>query len=251
MDYWRKIDRNMKTLSILIAAFDEKNTIKTLLDQVIDINLPNIQKEIIVVESGSTDGTKELVQEYEANHKVRAFYEKKPRGKGHAIRWAMKEATGDIILIQDADLEYFVSDYPALLEPLQTGRAKFVLGSRHLGMKDWKIRKFITNRMYGHTINVGHLIYTTLFNLLYGTRLTDPATMFKVYFRNLLDVKNLKSNYFELDWEIVAKLIKSGHPPVEVPVGYVSRTFEEGKKIRFLRDGFLVLFAIIWFRFFD
>src|SRR5205814_1537552 len=124
-------------------------------------------------------------------------------------------------------------EYPALLKPILEGRCDFVLGSRHLGANTWQIRKFIDEGPKARLINLGAVLYNSLFNLLYGVKLTDPATMFKVFKRSALDGVTLRSNWFDLDWEIVSKLILRGHIPLEVPVSYASRSFEEGKKIRF------------------
>lgn len=241
----------MTKLSVIIPAYNERPTVEKLLQQVIDLSLPEIEKEILVVESGSTDGTREVVQAYEAKKLIRAFYEDRPRGKGFAVRHALPEATGDIVLIQDADLEYRVSEYPELLAPLVEGRADFVLGSRHLGAGTWKMRHFVHGRLSAWVFNVGNMACTQSFNFLYGTRLTDPTTMFKVFRRKFLEGVVLRSNYFQIDWEIVAKLLRRGCIPLEVPITYASRTFEEGKKIRLWRDGPLALYAMIRFRWCD
>lgn len=238
-------------LSIVVPVYNEVRTARELLKRVLEVDLGALEKEIIVVESGSTDGSRELVQEFEKAGKIKALYQDRPRGKGNALKIGLAAATGDIVLIQDADLEYDIGDYPDLLKPILEGKAAFVLGSRHLGKDDWKIRKFIEHRFQAWLINLGGLLYTNLFNLLYGVKLTDPATMFKVFKKECLDGLTLKSNYFELDWEIVAKFVKKGFIPAEVPVNYASRSKEEGKKIRFFRDGSLVFLAIVRFRFFD
>ena len=238
-------------LSILIPVYNEVRTAQELLNKVLSTDLAPLEKEIIVIESGSTDGTKELIQRLEKTSGIKALYQDRPRGKGNALKLGLKTAAGDIILIQDADLEYDVKDYPDLLKPILENKAAFVLGSRHLGKADWKIRKFIEHKFQARLINVGGVLHTLLFNLLYGVRLTDPATMYKVFKRECMDGLTFKSNYFELDWEIVAKFVRKGFIPVEVPVSYSSRSKEEGKKIRFFRDGFLVLWAIFRFRFFD
>ncbi|MFH1724581.1 MAG: glycosyltransferase family 2 protein [Elusimicrobiota bacterium] len=237
-------------LSIVIPIYNEARTARELLDRVLGVELP-IEREVLVVESGSTDGTREIVEEYAARGGVRAIHQSRPRGKGNALKEGLRAATGDIILIQDADLEYDVKDYPELLEPILKGKASFVLGSRHLGCHDWMYRKFIDDAFYARVINFGALFYTGLFNRLHGLSLTDPATMYKVFRRECVEGIRWRCDYFDLDWEIVAKLVRRGHVPVEVPVNYVSRSVADGKKIRFWRDGFLVLRAILRFRWFD
>ena len=183
--------------------------------------------------------------------KVRAIYQDRPMGKGNAVKTGFRAAKGDIFLIQDADLEYKVSEYPKLIAPILTGRANFVLGSRHLGHGSWKIRRFTKNRLKSAFFNAAVLGCHTLFNILHGTRLSDPTTMFKVFRRECIEGVVFRSNHFQMDWEIVAKILRRGHPPVEVPVSYVSRSVAEGKKVRFWRDGPLSLYAIVRFRFFD
>lgn len=238
-------------VSILIPVFNEAATVRPLLDQVLASDCLGLEKELVVVESNSTDGTRAVVQEYERAGKIAAFYEPRPQGKGHALKAALTASTGDVILVQDADLEYKIAEYPGLLRPIVEGRVDFVLGSRHLGAETSQFRKFITEGTKARLINLGGVLYTGLFNALYGVKLTDPATMFKVFKRSCLDGVALRSNWFDLDWEIVAKLIRRGHIPIEVPVSYASRSFEEGKKIRFWRDAPMVLWAIVRFRFLD
>lgn len=238
----------MKRLSIVIPAFNEQRTLETLIQRVRSIDLPGIEKEIIVVESRSSDGTRETVQALEKSGAIQALYEDRPQGKGHAVKTGLNAATGDWILIQDADLEYDIEDYPLLLKPLQEHKTRFVLGSRHLGSKDWKYRRQGAGKYFGPFLDVGVALYTLLFNLLYGVSLTDPATMFKVFERDCLKGLTLTSNWFDLDWELVAKLIRKGNIPLEIPVSYHARSVQEGKKIRFWRDSFMVLSAIIRFR---
>lgn len=254
-------------LSVIIPVYNEVNTIKEILDkvsaaQVKDSNNKIIEKQIIIVESNSTDGTREAIQEYlkakkqskGINNQYRLILQDKPRGKGNALKDGLKQATGDIILIQDADLEYDPIDYQRLIDPIINNKTQFVLGSRHMGPGYWNIRNHQFKKGYYKLLNLGHLIFTELFNMLYNTTLTDPATMYKVFTREALQQlqkTNMKSNYFDLDWEIVAKLVKQKYLPTEIPVSYQSRTIEQGKKIRFFRDGFLVAKAIVYFRFFD
>jgi glycosyltransferase involved in cell wall biosynthesis len=238
-------------LSIIIPIYNEAATVGELLNRVLAVKLPKIEKEIIIVESNSTDGSREIIERYEKKKEIKVFYQEKPCGKGNALKLGFQHATGDIILIQDADLEYNPEEYGNLLVPILSGKASFVLGSRPLGKESWSIRKYAGYFFYARLLNLGGLFYTFLFNLLYFVWLTDPATMFKVFRRDCISGIRFKSNYFDLDWELVAKLIRSGYEPVEVPVRYHSRSTAEGKKIRFFRDGFLVLWAIVRFRFFD
>jgi glycosyltransferase involved in cell wall biosynthesis len=217
---------------------------------VMDVRLP-VEKEIIIIESNSTDGTRKLVKKYEKKKGIKIIYEDVARGKGAAIKKGFNEATGDIILIQDADLEYDPKEYPVLLLPILSGAADFVLGSRHLGMNTWQIRKFDYSKWYGNLVNLGSEALNMLFYILYQVKLTDPQTMFKVFRKECISDVNFKSNYFQLDWEIVIKLIKKGYIPKEVPISYKARTVEEGKKIRLSRDGILALIAIFKYRIMD
>lgn len=264
----------MKTLTIIMPVFNEVKTFEETLKQVIAQKVPGMKKEIIIIESNSTDGTRNLVLKYAkgkpkkftlrdvsstqaqfiyagkkiGDSQIRIILEPRPQGKGHALKAGFQAAKGDIILIQDGDTEYKTSEYPKLVEPILNGTCAFVLGSRHARGSTWKIRQ-MHNELYTAVMNLGHWLYTTLFNMLYRVKLTDPATMFKVFSRDAARGITWHSNYFELDWEIVAKLIRNGHKPLEIPVTYTSRTNNEGKKVRFFRDGFLVFWAIVSFRF--
>jgi glycosyltransferase involved in cell wall biosynthesis len=238
-----------KRLSIIIPVFDEKATVAALLDKVLAVALDGIEKEIIVIESNSSDGSRAVVQDYERRGQIKALYESRPQGKGHAVRTGIAAATGDWILIQDADLEYDPADYPRLLAPLLKGETSFVLGSRHLGHAGWRYRTNIFGPVPVYLMNAGVWMYTQFFNVVFGQRLTDPATMYKLFRRNCLNGITLHSNGFQLDWEIAGKLVRKGYVPIELPVSYHSRSFKEGKKIRLVRDGWLSLWAILRFRF--
>ena len=228
--------------------YNEARTLKKVLEWVYIYQIPNVKKELIIVESNSTDGSREIVAEFAKNKKdVTLILEEKPQGKGHAVRTGLTKASGRIILIQDADLEYEVSDYPSLLNPILEGKTKFVLGSRHLnhtGDYSWDIRNFKEGRK-ALFMNIAGLAFHAFFNLIYQTNLTDPTTMYKVFKRECLKNLHLRGNYFDLDWELVAKLIRSGYKPIEVPVHYKPRGFAEGKKINIMRDGPRYVKAII------
>ncbi len=216
-------------LSVVLPVYEEVATVRQVIDTLLEKPL-RIAKELIIVESGSQDGTREIVAEYANTPGVRVIYEPAPRGKGHAVRTGLAAATGSIVLIQDADLEYDVDDYDALLEPILQRRASFVLGSRTLGAGDWKVRRFAHGALAGFALNVAQVGFAATFNLLYQQRTSDVNTMFKVFRRSCLDTVQLTSNGFELDIELVCKLVLAGHAPLEVPVNYVARDFSQGKK---------------------
>lgn len=239
--------------SIIVPVYNEKGTVRALLDQVLAASLPGVEKEIVIVEGNSTDGTRQIVKEYEARPGVRAIYEEAPRGKGAAVRIGIAAITGDIVLIQDGDLEYSTEDYPAVLAPIREGRADVVFGSRvRRSAQHWQFRRYAGfEKFYGFFVNLGGVLFTTLFNALYGTNLTDGATMFKVFKAADLKAITLRSDGFDYDWEISAKLVKRGCRIAEVPVSYKARSRAEGKKIRFWRDGTRVALAILRYRFTD
>jgi len=241
-------------VSIVIAVYNEAQTLTTLLERVWAQPLPGATKEIIIVESNSSDGSREMVAEFAARHsahapRIQLIYQDKPQGKGHAIRQGFAAATGEILLIQDADLEYDVADYPDLVRPITDGRAAFVLGSRHMGPANWKIRQFAHNGPLAALMNVGGLLFRALFNTLFGVRLTDPTSMFKVLRADCLDGLEFTCDRFDFDYELVGKLIRAGFHPLEVPVSYKSRGFDEGKKIRIFRDPATWVLAIVKCRF--
>ncbi len=247
----------IKTVSIIIPVFNEGATITELLDAVLNQPLPSgLKKELVLVESNSTDGSRAKVETFyrrlltdaPSDASVQIILQEAPRGKGFAVRAGLERATGQIILIQDADLEYDVSDYPALLQPILDGHADFVLGSRHLSAGHWKIRKFEKNPLTAAIMNFGGGFFHWLFNVVYRTRLTDPTTMYKVFLSECIRGVNFESNRFDFDWELVAKLVRLGYTPLEVPVSYRSRSFDEGKKINFYRDPFTYINAIFKFR---
>jgi glycosyltransferase involved in cell wall biosynthesis len=238
--------------SIVVPVFNEKATAPILLDKVLAVALPaGLQKEVIIVEGNSSDGTRDVVRGYEGRPGVSVVYEDKPRGKGAAVRAGIAKATGDFLLIQDGDLEYDVNDYGKLLEPLLKGTCDVVFGSRVI-KHHWQFRTFAGfERFYGFFVNLGGVLFTGLFNLLYGTKLSDGATMFKLFRMDQLRKIDLKSNGFDYDWEISGKLAKMGARFDERPVYYKARSRAEGKKIRFWRDGTRVLLAILRYRFVD
>jgi glycosyltransferase involved in cell wall biosynthesis len=235
-------------LSVIMPAYNEINTIQECIEKVLIKQLRGMDIELIIVESNSTDGTKDIVNLHKDHPRVKVVFEQKPSGKGHAVRAGFKVATGDFILIQDADDEYDVQDYEILLEPLISGREVFVLGARY-GVTSWNVRKFGDQPMRAILLNLGHWIFATLINILYGVRLKDPFTMYKVFKRDCIQDIVFECNRFDFDHELVLKLIRKGYKPIEIPVRYHSRSFAHGKKVRIFTDPLTWLRAIIKFRF--
>jgi SAM-dependent methyltransferase len=237
MAFARKAEVRAKpVLSVIVPAFNEAQTLGELMDALRRKELPGLDLEIILVESNSTDGTRAIAEKYQDAPGVKLILEDAPRGKGHAVRTGLAAATGDYVLIQDADLEYDLEDYDALLEYLVSGRAAFVLGSRHGGENVLKMRQFTGKPGLSLFFNIGHWVFTTLVNVLFFQRLRDPFTMFKVFRRDCLYGLEFESNRFDFDYELLIKLLRKGHQPVELPVNYRSRSYVEGKKVRVFSD---------------
>ena len=225
-----------RTCSIIVPVYNEKDTFPELMRRLLNKRLDHLglEREIVLVESNSTDGTREQVAAFATTPGVRILWQDRPSGKGNAVREGFTVATGDIVLIQDADLEYDVDDYDALLEPLLQDQAAFVLGSRHSGHV--RMRRFTDQRLLGAVCDIAHLFFTAVINILYGQRMKDPFTMFKVFRRDCLYGLSFECNRFDFDHELLIKLLLKGYRPLEIPVNYCSRSFKQGKKIRFFRD---------------
>ena len=234
-------------LSVIVPVYNEKAYFATTMNALLGKHVPGVDKEIVVVESHSTDGTREAVLAYAGHPDVQIVLEDRPFGKGHAVRTAFDHVGGDLVLIQDADCEYDIDDYDELLRPLLTYRTAFVLGSRHSG--DWKIRQFDAEPHLGTLVNLGHQLFVFLVNVLYGQRLSDPFTMYKVFRRDCLHGLKFECNRFDFDFELVIKLIRKGYRPLEIPVSYRSRSWAEGKKIRIVRDPLTWVRALVKYRF--
>lgn len=230
-------------LSVIVPIYNEAATVRPALDAILAKEVPGWTLEIILIESNSTDGTREIVLEYQSHPRVKLILEDRPRGKGHAVRAGFALATGDVILIQDADLEYDLDDYDTLLAPIAAGRQEFVLGSRH-GEGGWAIRKFSDQPLQALILNSAHWGFTFLINASLGIWLRDPFTMYKVFRRSCLNGLTFTCNRFDFDWELLIKLIRKGHRPIEIPISYKSRSFKEGKKISMFRDP--ITWIIAW-----
>jgi len=221
-------------LSILIPVYNERTTILKILERVQAVPY---DKEIIAVDDGSTDGTRELLAQAEG---VTVLYHDRNRGKGAAIVTALAHATGDIIVIQDADLEYDPRDYKQLIEPIVEGRAKVVYGSRFLGprmaMFFWHM---LANKML-----------TLMTNILYDAILSDMETGYKAFRADVIKGMRLRSHRFDFEPEVTAKVLKRGIRIFEVPIAYYGREYSEGKKIG-VKDGFVAVWTLLKYRFVD
>jgi glycosyltransferase involved in cell wall biosynthesis len=226
-------------LSVVIPVYNEVETIQEIVSRVQAVDL---EKEIIIVDDGSTDGTREHLQEISlAQKNVRVFYHDRNQGKGAALRTGFELTTGDIVIIQDADLEYDPTEYPVLLGPILDGRADIVYGSRFLGGP---------HRVLFFWHYLGNKFLTLLSNALTNLNLTDMETCYKVFRREVLSDIQFKSNRFGFEPEFTAKIARKDFRIYETPISYSGRTYAEGKKIGW-KDGAKAIFAIVWFRFFD
>jgi glycosyltransferase involved in cell wall biosynthesis len=236
-------------LSIIIPVYNEKATFSQLIETVIAKQIENVDIEVIVIESNSTDGTREDVLHYAKHPRIQLILEDKPRGKGHAVRQGLEHVSGDVVLIQDADLEYDINEYESLVWPILNYEQNFVIGSRHNGLgQTWKIRNFSDSALLSGLFNFGHLFFLTLFNRIYGQNLADPFSMFKVFRRDCLYGLDFECNRFDFDFEIAIKLIRKGYKPIEIPINYQSRSIAEGKKVTLVRDPLTWLRALVKFR---
>lgn len=226
-------------LSVVIPLYNEVDTIAQIIERV---SAEPTDKEIIVVDDGSTDGSRELLERLaERDQQLRAFFHERNRGKGAALRTGFEAVCGEIVVIQDADLEYDPRDYKTLLEPILDGRADVVYGSRFLGGPHRVL-------LFWHY--VGNVFLTTLSNMLTNLNLSDMETCYKAFRAEVLARVKFRSNRFTFEPEFTAKVAKRGCRIYEVPISYSGRTYAEGKKITW-RDGVWTLWAIIRFRLFD
>jgi glycosyltransferase involved in cell wall biosynthesis len=223
-------------LSIVIPIYNERETLETLIAKV---NSVDYEKEIILIDDFSTDGTRKILKKYENKEGFKVLYHNHNQGKGAALRTGFSSVNGDIIIIQDADLEYNPADYGTLIEPIMDGRADVVYGSRFLGGP---------HRVLFFWHSVGNMVLTTLSNMLTNVNLTDMETGYKVFTKKVNDTLTFKCNRFGFEPEFTAKVAKNNFRIFEVPISYNGRDYSEGKKITW-KDGFAAIWYIFKFRF--
>jgi glycosyltransferase involved in cell wall biosynthesis len=234
----------IRRISIVVPVFNERATVAELLERVASAPLPaGLDREVVVVDDASTDGTRDLLRSLVAAGRppFRLFEQPRNQGKGAALRRGFAEATGDVVVIQDADLEYDPAEYPRLLQPILDDKADVVFGSRFLGGPHRVL-------LFWHY--AGNRFLTTLSNMMSNLNLTDMETCYKVFRRSLLDGMPLRSNRFGIEPELTAKLARRRARIYEVPISYHGRTYEQGKKIGW-KDGFAALWAIVRFNLAD
>lgn len=236
----------MEKLSIIVPVYNEKNTILKVIKIVKKIRIKNVDKEIIIVDDFSTDGTRNTLKNIKDNS-IKIFFHKINMGKGAAIRTALKRATGAIISIQDADLEYNPRDVLRVIKPILDGRSKVVYGSRFIGKKIVLAGK---NKTLLPLHWIGNRGLTFLTNLLYFNSITDMETGCKVFRKEVINNIKLKATRFDFEPEITAKILRKGYKIKEVPIDFRPRTFNEGKKITW-KDGIKAAYYLVKYRFFD
>ena len=228
--------QDYRKLSVIVPVFDERNTVVEIVRRMRIVDLP-VDLEIVIVDDGSTDGTRDVLRQL-ADSTVRVITHDANRGKGAAIRSGLAQVTGDLVLVQDADLEYDPEDWPKLLAPILRGKARVVYGSRFTGER--------RNMLFLHW--VGNRFLSLVTNVLYNTTLSDMETCYKLFDRTLLDSITLRAQRFEFEPEVTAKILRRGVRIYEVPISYTGREFDEGKKITW-RDGFVALWTLVKYRF--
>ena len=225
-----------RKLSVIVPVFNERNTVVEVMRRMRAVDLP-VEREFIVVDDGSSDGTQQVLAQL-GDSTVKVVRHPGNQGKGAAIRTGLEHVTGDLVLIQDADLEYDPEDWPKLLAPVFRGRATVVYGSRFTGER--------RNMLFLHW--VGNRMLSLATNVLYNTTLSDMETCYKLFDRRVLDGITIRSDRFDFEPEITAKVLRKKIRIYEVPISYTGREFDEGKKITW-RDGFAALYALVKFRF--
>jgi len=224
-------------LSIIIPIYNEKDTILELLNRIKKVRLKK-EYEILMIDDGSTDGTREILEKIKNENNYKVLFKEKNSGKGESLKLGFKKAVGQYVIVQDADLEYDPKDYLKLLEEISKHKKTVVYGSRFMGeYKDMSSLHYFGNQLL-----------TFITNLLYGVKLTDMETCYKLFPRELIQSLKLRASRFEFEPEVTAKILKKGYKIVEVPISYAGRSHSEGKKITW-KDGFSAIFSLVKYRF--
>ncbi len=226
-------------LSILIPVYNEETTISEVVKRVMAVKLPSLERELIIVNDGSSDKTLGILDTYNNSKQIKIYHHTKNKGKGAAIRTCILKAKGEILIIQDGDLELDPNDYVNILQPIIKDKKMVVYGSRFLA----KPRKKLPWVTY-----IGNKILTFITNILYGSHLTDMATAYKAFQKKVLSNIVVESNGFEVDAEITSKILKNKHKIIEVPIKYFPRTIKEGKKLKIF-DAISIIFTLLKLRF--
>ena len=226
-------------LSVVMPAYNEQATIRAIVSRVLVVDLGPVEKELVIVDDGSTDGTREILTELDGKNGVRVLFQPQNQGKGAAVWRGIRESSGDMVIIQDADLEYDPREYPQLIRPILDGEADVVYGSRFLGSPRG-------HRVLYYWHSVGNRLLTMLSNMFSDLNLTDMETCYKVMVRTVADRLDLQSRDFGIEPEITQKVAAMRARIYEVPISYHGRTYEEGKKIG-LKDAFKAVYTILRF----
>jgi glycosyltransferase involved in cell wall biosynthesis len=225
-------------LSVIVPVFDERNTVVEIVRRMRAVDIP-LDREIVLVDDGSTDGTRDVLQQL-TDSTVRVVHHPSNRGKGASVRTGLEQVTGDLVLIQDADLEYDPEDWSKLLRPVLRGKAQVVYGSRFTGER--------RNMLFFHW--VGNRFLSLVTNVLYNTTLSDMETCYKLFDRRVISSLRLQASRFEFEPEVTAKVLRRGIRIYEVPISYAGRELHEGKKITW-RDGLVAFWTLVKYRFVD
>lgn len=231
---------------MVMPVYNERDTVNIVIDDLLSRRFAEFDIELLIVESNSVDGTRQVVERYRNREGVRVLLQERALGKGAAVRLGLEHVSGEIVLIQDADCEYDISDYPRLVLPLLSGQADIVLGNR--GHHSGAIRVMPGEPWSSRVTNLGHEVFTFLFNLLYRQNLRDPFTMYKVFKTECIEGLRFTANRFDFDWELLGKICRRGYVPLEIPISYSARGFNGGKKVRFIRDPLSWIVAAIRYR---
>jgi len=227
-------------LSIIVPVFNEEKTIRKVLESLLKVKMP-VEKEIVVVNDGSTDNSLKIIQEIAGKNNSVKVFSKENGGKGSAVKLGIEKASGTVLIFQDADLEYNPKEIPEIIRPVLNGKAKVVFGSRFKG-------KIIGKIMWSHQL--GNNLLSLATSILFFKKISDMETGYKAFRKEILQGIKLNSKSFDMEPEITAKILKRGIKILEVPISYKARTFAEGKKIT-LKDGIVALKTLIKYRFFD